>query len=134
MVVLPVISGIYRGQLRFSDIISMKKAADRFVTASRFYIKVFNFKGFSSVLADFKPVFEPLSFSYVRPKRLIIFGTKVELKRVKMRIYAVKWASPIPFIRAKKDKKSLSLGTKLGPSWLGLKSRFKMGHFSAVLA
>ena len=122
------------GQFRYSDIISIKKAADRFVTASRFYIKVFNFKGFSSILADFKPVFDPLSFSYVRPKRLIIFGTKAEIKRVKMRIYAVKWASPILFIRAKKDKKSLSLGTKLGPGWLGLKSCFKTWHFSAILA
>ena len=122
------------GQFRYSDIISIKKAADRFVTASRFYIKVFNFKGFSSILADFKPVFDPLSFSYVRLRRLIIFGTKAEIKRVKMRIYAVKWASPIPFIRAKKDKKSLSLGTKLVLGWLGLKSRLKTGHFSAVLA
>ena len=112
----------------------MKKAADRFVTASRFYIKVFNFKGFSSVLADFKPVFEPLSFSYVRLIRLIIFGTKGEIERFKMIIYAVKWASPIPFIRAKKDKKSLSLGTKLGPGWLGLKSCLKTRHFSAILA
>lgn len=134
MVALPVILGIYRGQLRFSDIISIKKAADRFVTASRFYIKVFNFKGFSSVLADFKPVFDHLSFSYVRPRRLIIFGTKAEIKRAKMRIYAAKWASPIPFLQAKKDKKSLSLGTKLVLVWLGLKSRFKTGHFSAILA
>ena len=85
-------------------------------------------------MADFKPVFDPLSFSYVRLRRLIIFGAKAELKRVKMRIYAAKWASPILFIRAKKDKKSLSLGTKLDPGWLGLKSRFKTGHFSAVLA
>lgn len=131
---MPVISGIYRGQFRYSDIISIKKAADRFITASRFYIKVFNFKGFSSVLADFKPVFDPLSFSYVRLRRLIIFGTKGEIKRFKMRIYAVKWASPIPFIQAKKDKKSLSLGTKLVLGWLGLKSCFKTGHFSAVLA
>ena len=112
----------------------MKKAADRFSTASRFYIKVFNFKGFSFVLADFKPVFDPLSFSYVRPRRLVNFGTKGEIKRFKMRIYAVKWASPTPFIRAKKDKKSLSLGTKLGPGWLGLKICLKTGHFSAVLA
>lgn len=107
----------------------MKKAADRFIAASLFYIKVFNFKGFSSVLADFKPVFNPLSFSYVRQKRLIIFGTKGEIERFKMRIYAVKRASPILFIRAKKDKKSLSLGTKLGLAWLGLKSRFKTWHF-----
>ena len=112
----------------------MKKAADRFIATSLFYIKVFNFKGFSSILADFRPVFKPLSFSYVRPRRLIIFGTKGEIKRFKMRIYAVKWVSPILFIRAKKDKKSLSLGTKLVLGWLGLKSRFKTGHFLAVLA
>ena len=112
----------------------MKKAADRFITASSFYIKVFNFKGFSSVLSDFRPVFDPLSFSYVRPRRLIIFGTKAEIKRFKMRIYAAKCASPILFIQAKKDKKSLSLGTKLGPGWLGLKSCLKTGHFSAILA
>lgn len=112
----------------------MKKAADRFITASRFYIKVFNFKGFSSVLADFKPVFDPLSFSCVRLRRLIIFGTKGEIERFKMIIYAVKWASLIPFLQAKKDKKSLSLGTKLVLGWLGLKSRLKMGYFSAILA
>lgn len=112
----------------------MKKAADRFITASRFYTKVFNFKVFSSVLANFKPVFDPLSFSYVRLRRLIILGTKGEIKRVKMRIYAVKWASPILFIWAKKDKKSLSLGTKLGLAWLGLKSCLKTGYISAILA